>query len=374
MNTPWAERFSISYAQARQRFLDAAAARGLPVHSHVLPLPGADGETLAMDVVLDGDPAAPNLVMTTSACHGIEGYCGSAIQTGLLRGGEGVVPAGGGVAVLHVHAVNPHGFSFGRRVSQENVDLNRNFIDFSRPLPDNPGYERIHALLLPDTWPPAPAVEQALAQFRAEAGPRGWQAAVSQGQYVQAGGLYYGGFGPTWSNGVFRAVLRRHVAPRRHLAWIDLHTGLGPRGVGERIFASIDEGPALQRARAWWGADVTSVTAGTSNSIPLTGPLQFALADECPGLQHTNVCLEFGTVPLTEMFQALRADHWLHVHPEADAALAATIRQRLRDAFYPEGDDWRADVWRQGLQVHTQAMAGLRALPAHPPTRTDPRP
>ncbi|MEN9628988.1 MAG: hypothetical protein RJA10_2215 [Pseudomonadota bacterium] len=363
MTLPWHQRFSTTYAQARQRFLAAAAARGLAVETHVLPLPGVKGETLAMDVVLDGEPDAPHLVMTTSACHGIEGYCGSALQTGLLQGGGGVAPAGGGVAVLHVHALNPHGFSHGRRVTQENVDLNRNFIDFSQPLPTNPGYERIHALLLPPAWPPTAEVEAALAVFRTEAGPRGWQAAVSQGQYGQPGGMYFGGQAPTWSNAVFRDVLRRHVAPRRHLAWIDLHTGLGPRGVGERIFASIDEGAALARARAWWGPAVTSVTAGTSNSIPLTGVLQFALADECPGLEHTNVCLEFGTVPLPEMFEALRADHWLHLNPQADAPLAAAIRARIRQAFYPDGDDWRAEVWRQGLQVHAQAVAGLQGLP-----------
>ena len=351
-------RFSDSYAEARQRLLDAAAARGLPVQTHTLDLPGIDGEALATDVVIDGDPDAPLLVMTTSACHGVEGYAGSAIQTGLLR--RGGPPRG--VAVLHVHAVNPHGFSFGRRVTQENVDLNRNFIPFTPPLPDNPGYDHIHELLLPATWPPVPAVEQALADFRERAGPRGWQAAVSQGQYRHADGMYFGGFGPTWSNQTFRRILREHVAPRRHLAWIDLHTGLGPRGVGERIFASIDEGPALARARRWWGEHVTSVTAGTSNSIPLTGPMQFALADECPGLANTNVCLEFGTVPLAEMFEALRADHWLHKHPDADAPLASAIRARIRAAFYPDGDDWRDAVWRQGLAVHDQAVAGLLAL------------
>jgi hypothetical protein len=95
--------FSATYAQARRRFLDAAAARSLPVETHVLPLPGVDGETLAVDVVLDGDPAARWLVMTTSACHGVEGYCGSAIQTGLLRGGAGITPAGGQHIFLHSH-------------------------------------------------------------------------------------------------------------------------------------------------------------------------------------------------------------------------------------------------------------------------------
>jgi hypothetical protein len=175
--------FSPTYAQARQRFLDAAAARGLPVQTHPLQLPGIDGETLATDVVIDGDPDAPLLVMTTSACHGVEGYAGSAIQAGLLR--RGGPPRG--VAVLHVHAVNPHGFSFGRRVTQENVDLNRNFISFRPPLPDNPGYAQIHDLLLPASWPPSPVVEQSLADFREHAGPRGWPTACISAASVPRG-------------------------------------------------------------------------------------------------------------------------------------------------------------------------------------------
>ena len=48
------DAFSESYGQARGKFLDAAGAAALAVQSHPHPLPGRDGETLAMDVVLDG--------------------------------------------------------------------------------------------------------------------------------------------------------------------------------------------------------------------------------------------------------------------------------------------------------------------------------
>ena len=56
--------------------------------------------------------------------------------------------------MLHVHAINPYGFSHTRRATQENVDLNRNFVDFSAQLPENGGYTEIHDLLLPPEWPP----------------------------------------------------------------------------------------------------------------------------------------------------------------------------------------------------------------------------
>ena len=46
--------FAPSYARARVLFLEGAAAAGMAIRSHDHPLPGRDGETLAMDVALDG--------------------------------------------------------------------------------------------------------------------------------------------------------------------------------------------------------------------------------------------------------------------------------------------------------------------------------
>lgn len=351
--------FSRDYAQARSRFLAAAQARGLAVESQALDLPGACGEALAIDVVREGAVDAPKMLLVISGVHGAEGFAGSAIQTGWLRSGLGATLAHD-VAVLLLHAVNPHGFSHLRRVTQENVDLNRNFVDFAAPLPTHPDYAAIDALLLPAQWPPTAANEAALAAALAAMGARRAQLAVTKGQHTHPDGMYYGGAEPTWSQLAFRDVLRRHAGRCRQLAWIDLHSGLGPFGVGERIFACDDAGAALDRARRWWGEGLTSVHTGSSTSIPMTGPIQHAVHGECPQAEYTGICLEFGTLPLPRMLLALRADHWLHQHPTADAALAAQIRRDLRDAFYPDTDAWKRQVWAQGLQAAQQALAGLR--------------
>lgn len=361
-----ADLFSATYAQARTRLLQAAAERALAVESHLHPRRGADGEALAMDVVRDGPADARDVLLLTSAVHGVEGHAGSAVQLGLLTLQPSLrTAADGALAIVHVHAVNPFGFSHGRRVTHENIDLNRNFVDFSRPLPldsdTHRDYAQLHPLLLPVAWPPDADIEARLTAWRDTWGPRRYQMAVSAGQHTHADGLFYGGIAPSWSNRVFRDVLRRHTAAARRLVWIDLHTGLGPYGVGERIFASPDAGATLQRARRWWGEDaITSVHTGSSTSIPMTGPIQFAVPDECPHVEYTGICLEYGTVPSAEMHAALRAEHWLHVHPDAPADLARDIRQRLRAAFYPDRDDWKQMIWVQGLQATEQAVQGLR--------------
>jgi hypothetical protein len=348
--------FSRSYAEARDKFLGAAARRRLAVDTFELPMPGADGETLATDVVLDGPADARNLLIVISGVHGVEGYCGSAIQTGLL--GLGATHAAH-TAVLHVHAVNPYGFSYSRRATQENVDLNRNFIDFSAALPVNAPYAEIHDLLLPAIWPPADANEAVLFGYRHKVGPRGFQRAVALGQYAFPDGMHYGGQEPAWSNVTFRLILRRYAAQCRQIGSIDIHTGLGPYGVGERIFACVDTAGALDRARRWWGDQVTSVDTGNSTSIPMTGPIQYALYEECPQAIQTNVCLEFGTYPTQQVIDAMRAEHWLQCHGSPDARQAASIRQSLKDAFYPQADDWQRDIWEQGREVFLQTVHGL---------------
>jgi len=354
--------FAQNYAQARRLFMDAADAAGLDVHSHVHPLLGRDGETLAMDVARSGPADAPAVLILSSACHGVEGYCGSGVQVALLRD-PGFLAAArrAQVAVLWIHALNPHGFSWWRRVTQENVDLNRNFIDFHQPLPENSAYDEIAHLLLPAQWPPPTQVQAAIERYIEERGMTAWQAAVSAGQYRHPQGLFFGGHDPTWSHQTLRHVLQEHARRCQRLGWIDLHTGLGPSGHGERIFACRDEAVALERARRWWGPQVTSIYDGSSTSALLQGLMWLAAYQECPQAEYTGIALEYGTVPVAEVLDALRADQWLENHPEIGAGVADAIKRRMRDAFYTDTPRWKQQVVEQAREAASQAVAGLGA-------------
>jgi hypothetical protein len=358
------QAFSASYQEARDKFLQAAAAAGLPVESLEHPEKGRDGETLAMDVVRDGHPNASRLLILSSACHGVEGYCGSGIQVAALRDAAWRAHAREReVAVLYIHALNPYGFSHIRRVTHENVDLNRNFHDFTRPLPVNEGYRELHPLLLPATWPPSPDNEAAIARFIAAHGEAGFQAAITRGQHEFADGLFFGGTAATWSNKAVREVLRTHGRRAAHIAWIDIHTGLGPSGVGERILATRDDPAALQRARAWWGGGgktpITSVYDGSSTSAFLTGMMWTSIYDECPQAEYTGIALEYGTVSVMETLGALRAEQWLQMHPDAPREQAAQVKAQMLRAFYTDTGEWREAVLAQAREALVQAADGL---------------
>lgn len=355
--------FSLSYAEARSKFLEAAQAAGLDIASYPLNLPGRDGEVLAVDAAWQGPRNAAKLLLLTSGVHGVEGFCGSGAQTSLLRDASWMRNANAGdIAVLYVHGLNPHGFSHIRRVTEENVDLNRNFQDFAQALPANPAYCKLHPLLLPSNWPPTLSNRAALLALMATQGMRRLQTAISGGQYERPDGMFFGGTEPTWSNQTLRQLLREHTANVRQLAWIDLHSGLGHAGHCERIFMGLDDNvETYARANAWWGkgAPLTHAGSAASGSALLTGLVWNAASQECPAAQFTGLCLEFGTKPLREVADALRGDHWLHMHPEAPVALRTSIKVRLFEAFFVDTEEWKWNVVTEVRAAVAQALDGL---------------
>jgi len=364
MERPAAENFASTYAQARRKFLHAADAARLITISHPHPLRGRESEHLAMDVVVDGASHAHKMLVVSSGCHGVEGFAGSGIQVSALQDEtlRGRARAAG-VTIVHIHGLNPYGFSHLRRTTHENVDLNRNFHDFSKPLPRNDPYRQVHPLLLPEQWPPPASNEAALMELIQSSGVKALQAVVARGQHEFPDGLFFGGTEPCWSNLTLRSVLRETAAHARQLAWIDVHTGLGPTGVGERIL-SCDPGEPERRARAWWGPAVTSVNDDSSTSTFLTGPMWTAAVDECPRAEYTGIALEFGTVPLLEVLQALRAGNWLHARLQGDGPrppveMVEAIGRQMVEAFFIDTDEWKSVVLDQAKEAIQQAIDNL---------------
>ena len=352
--------FARDYAEARGGFLAAAAARGLRVESAPHPRKGVQGEDLAMDSVLLGPADAQSLLVVTSGTHGVEGFCGSGCQRSLLGDDELLKRIDAAkLAVLLVHAVNPWGFSFLRRANEDNIDMNRNFLEFSRPRSRNAGYEELHDLLLPAEWPPTEANRAALLAKYQGLGHQAFQAAVTVGQDSRPDGLFFSGTAPSWSNRTLRALVKRHGAGRRRIGWIDIHTGLGPNGHGEKIFAGRNDASDLARTRAWYGADVMSYYDGGSASAEVKGSAALCVYEECVGAEIACMGLEYGTVPFDAVLHALRGAHWLEIHSDAPAALRADIDRAIRDAFYTETDLWKGMVLGQARVAILQAVTAL---------------
>ena len=355
--------FAGTYGEARDKFFAVTKALGLTVSRNIHPFArGSAGEELSLDVAVLGEASASAMLVLVSGTHGVEGFCGSGCQVGLLHDAEFLAAArASGVAVVFVHALNPFGFSHLHRTNEDNVDMNRNFRDFSVPPPVNKAYAEVHDFVVPATWPPSPENEAKIGAYVAQHGAKALQQAVSGGQCEFPHGLFYGGVRASWSNRTLRALLRKHGAGRLRIGWIDFHTGLGPRGHAEKIYSGRDVPGDLQRSKRWWGDDVTSFLDGSSTSATLSGVNYNAVYDECPGVTYAGVALEYGTLPYAETLQALRADQWLINHPDADAALRTRIKRQIRDAFYCDADDWKSAVYAQARVGCLAALAHLGA-------------
>ena len=355
--------FPRSYAQARERFALAARPLADPFCSYGIEHTGSEGEALATDVAYIGDPDADRLLIMTSAVLGVEGFCGSACQLALLDDDAMLAVAReAGVALLLVHAVNPYGYSWVARTDECNIDLNRNGLPFDgRPLPQNPEYARIHDLLLPQEWPPAASNQQLIAQYIAEHGQFAFAQAVSRGQYTHADGLFYGGDHPAASLQNLRRILHEHARTRTHIGWIDVHTGWGPRGHGEKLYAGRHDDAEIARARQWWGCDVTVPYLGDSISVDISGQLADLIYQACPLSIPTTMAIVFGVVRFDAMVHALCGRNWLRAHPGAPDELRRDILQATLDAFYCNEASWHGMVLGQTRVAVLQALRGLQA-------------
>jgi hypothetical protein len=189
-----ADSFSASYPEARAKFREEAAAAGGALEAIANPNLGPDGGDLSTDVAWFGPRTAEKVLVMVSGTHGVEGFCGSGAQVDWLRRGElAAIP--GDMAVMMVHAINPHGFAWLRRVTEENIDLNRNWINFTNVLPENKGYDELAEAAVPAEWTEEAqrASAKVMLEYAGRHGAMGLQQALSGGQYRHATGVFYGG-------------------------------------------------------------------------------------------------------------------------------------------------------------------------------------
>ena len=351
------------YATSRDAFRRLAAAAGARLDGSALAVRAPDGGELSVDTAYLG-PAQPEAVLVVSSgVHGVEGRAGSAIQQQLLAT-QARALARGPLGLLLIHAVNPHGFAAGRRVNEDNVDLNRNFVAHPDGHVPNPAYEALTRHLNPAELGPDPdaCAREALLAYARDHGAPALQEALTCGQYVDARGVQFGGRAPAESNRILRRIARDGTRGAGRIAWIDLHTGLGPWGEAEGIVEYDPRSDAYRRARRWFGPRAKSTIGGESVSVALPGVLERALEDELGDREVTPITLEYGTYDAGRVFWAMRADNWLHHHGDPDSEQGREIRAELGEVFHPNDPAWRTRLLESGPGWFEQAARGLRGV------------
>jgi hypothetical protein len=357
------DSFAPNYCDARRAFLETAGQACAQVWSVTHPRRGLQDETLAMDFAWLGPRLASRVLVSLSATHGVEGLYGSGCQVGFLRQqGRAALPPD--TAVLLVHGVNPFGFSWLRRVDADNIDVNRNCIDWQQSLPENADYALVHPMLLPAQWSPDSILRLRLqvVELMAKWGARRATRAITGGQYVHPEGLFFGGMGPCWSSTTLAEQARLCLNQASVIAVLDHHTGLGPEGHTEIICRHLPGSQALTLARQWWGDDVTSPVEGQSQSQVIDGNVRVALEQWCAQALVVSAALEVGTQPSEQVMLALVADNWLHQRGEPESAVGDAIRAQVRDAFFIDTPVWRDRAFTRAMHLYDRTLAGLQGV------------
>ena len=333
---------------------------GGTVESHLLPgYRGLEQEPLCCDVGRLGNPHSRRCLIVTSGVHGIEGFCGSAIQDELLNCGL-LQPYLDSIQVLVVHAVNPFGFSHLRRVNEDNVDLNRAFVSRDRYTQRDLEYEAFRVEVFPCRWQGSQLqkIMHKLHRFSKTNGLGALQNLLTRGQYQYSEDPFFGGQERPWSWSLWQRICEDVQAHSDYVAHLDIHTGLGDYGSLEIIFAGQPESAELSLAQNWFGAEAVRAP-GSSGSLSarVSGALGSHLTQF--DVRVVPVGLEFGTQPLDTMLNALVADNWLTSNPDCDKGQAAHIKQEIEAVFVCRNPNWATEVWCEFRDRLLQALEGL---------------
>ena len=358
--------FPQNYRSARDAFKKAVKEAGGILNSHIHDDVGPEGEQLAVDTGWFGARDASNVLVVVSGTHGLEGYAGSGCQVAWLSNAR-IHELPESLAVLMVHALNPWGMAYRRRCTEDNIDLNRNFMDWSMGLPENVNYAQIHAHLCPPELQGAmrDAADAALDTYSQENGEQAFNLAVYSGQYSHPDGLMFGGQESCWSRQIAERILNDELALATNVCLIDIHTALGPYHYGTPIALHSAGSEGLARARKWFGdslmAPLDKPKSATENEVAQITGTFIQYAEVILDSELTAIALEFGTYPEEGVLPTFRNEHFLWQHG-CEAETAEAIKNQLLWFFYPRVDAWIDMVWFRFQQVTCQAIAGLVSL------------
>jgi hypothetical protein len=335
------ERFRQNFTRVRQRWPGARLER-LP-----LPIPGED---LTLDWIEAPAGQPEKLLIFTLGEHGVEAFVGSGMLALFLDNYLDQLNAEN-TSLLLVHAINAWGMQHGRRVNENNVDLNRSFVADPKDLDpaSNPEYRQLAALLVPqepaggemDFW-------LRLAGALASQGAGMLRKATLLGQYHTPGGIYYGGNDPQPETQQMMALYRRWIPAYLRVLHLDMHTGYGPRWQMSVVASPLEKRSSAEMAQDFGYPRVVKADPSEFYSI------QGDMIDYVYGLvQHeardTHIfaaSFEFGTYgdSLLASLRSLKAsveENQLFHHGAQSDRVRARIARDFVELFNPGDPAWR---------------------------------
>lgn len=372
--------FKDNYSHSRADFTQFSAAWSSGKLSHGTPfkVPSEKDPDLTVDSILIGNASDKNLVVIVSGVHGPETFASSAIQHFFLNE-KAELFVKKNVSLLLIHAMNPYGFKYGRRVTEANVDLNRNFFipdkDFTTYEALNPSFKSLKAYLDPNSKASGQLFSfLRLAQgligelLLGDLGRKGLNNAIAGGQYEFPKAIFFGGHKLEPQSEWLRDLLRQVFAGRERIVVLDLHTGLGDRGVLHLITGESENhigqvlGPQFMTFMKN-KEEIRLTTASTPGFYKTRGDLlDFTHYLTRPEQKLVGLTLEYGTMG-SGLFSQLRSLNRIIMENQgfhygfASPRIEKEIQKNFSDLFYPQEELWKGQVIDRADLFFTELLA-----------------
>jgi Protein of unknown function (DUF2817) len=316
-------------------------------------------EELTIDWI-QADPLATceRVLVLTTGEHGIEAYVGSAVLQVLIDEYlHRLAPRSTGL--LLVHAINPWGMKYRRRVNSQNVDLNRNFLWTSRDDDSafdpafNPAYRQLSALLNPQKPVRHWLTSMFLFSFRLgrdliRFGHNGFKTTAGIGQYFEPHGIYYGGSKLQEEAHLLADLLRRQIEPYHQVLMIDVHTGYGPRYQMSLVNSSLDPRDSASLAQEFYYPSI--LKSNTDSFYDIRGDLidyVYNLVNaEFPDAGLYATTFEFGTFGSSAFawmrdLRAMILENQLYWYGTHSNSARDWILREFEELYLPNELKWR---------------------------------
>lgn len=329
--------FFETYKEARKNIIICSQNRKTRVQSFKHP----NDNNLFIDITYTGNPLSPICMIIFSGVHGIEGFCGTACQTYAIEN----MGLFNDVYLIIVHSVNPYGYANISRTNEDNIDLNRHFINFDESIPTNETYEKLAVFMGHDIWSEdyLSKLGDTIKQIFPCKSLDDIQKEIYSGQYSCKDGVSYGGSCISWSRRVIEKVFNDLSRNRKHTICIDIHSGLGEYGQLSVIHCKTDD-ESLARTKMWLGNKITSWEDGNAVTTKFNGKMVSGISEKFPDISMTGLTLEFGTRARNVTLKAILADFFLRKNNKKSMENYFEIEYFIKDSFSPNEDKWKHAV------------------------------
>ncbi len=341
--------------------------------SLTLAVPSNISEGLTVDVLyIPQHKKQKRLLVLSSGVHGVEGFVGSAIQRMFIDDFI-TVDLLNSMGVLIIHGMNPYGFKHYRRVTENNIDLNRNCdTDVALYATKNEGYPRVYQLINPAEPVDLSSFGNRFFHLKAinqilRASMRTLRQAILQGQYEYPEGLYFGGKQAEAQVKLVSKELGPILRQYPVVLNIDLHTGYGERGVLHLFPNPIEDRNIKEKVENVFKG--YSIEWGDTGSFyTTTGDFSTFLGKLMPEGTYLPMTFEYGTMNSHTTLGAIKSLHVTilenqgHHFGYASKSDEVRVKANFLEMYYPTSPAWRMKVMEDTRKLLKSSLDNFKNM------------